>query len=299
MKVSNKIKIVVVGWGRMGMTHTSILGGLFPDKINFEIVEPNFYVRSILKNTLKYKCHNSINDVDLENSKVLITTPPSTHKFLTEYSLTNGASNIFVEKPFGLFDNKIINDDRISVGYVLRFTEVAQTLKNIIKEEGCESISINYNSNTIEKKPSGWRNGKYGGVISEMGSHLIDLLMYILNSDTFKIIDKKIFSVVSDVDDKLILKGLCNKSNIELTLNWVDKNQRKPVWFGNLVTEKRIIKFDQQSISCGFKHSQVNYYVRGRDFSSQMDHFFHNKKNIICNASQANNVHEIIKVIKN
>ena len=45
-----------------------------------------------------------------------------------------------------------------------------------------------------------------GGVISEMGSHLIDLLMYILNSNTFKIIDKKIFSVVSDVDDKLILK---------------------------------------------------------------------------------------------
>ena len=105
---------------------------------------------------------------------------PSTHKFLTEYSLTNGASNIFVEKPFGLFDNKIINDDRISVGYVLRFTEVAQTLKNIIKEEGCESISINHNSNTIEKKPSGWRNGKYGGVISEMGSHLIDLLMLFL-----------------------------------------------------------------------------------------------------------------------
>ena len=119
MKVSNKIKIVVVGWGRMGMTHTSILGGLFPDKINFEIVEPNFYVRSIFKNTLKYKCHNSINDVDLENSKVLITTPPSTHKFLTEYSLTNGASNIFVEKPFGLFDNKIINDDRISVDMFL------------------------------------------------------------------------------------------------------------------------------------------------------------------------------------
>ena len=293
-----KNNVVVVGWGRMGVTHTSIISGLYPEKFDFEVVEPNWKIRLLTQRTLGYRIYRDLKDVDLADKIVLITTPPHTHKGLCNQATEGGARAIFVEKPFGLFDNRVPESNLIAVGYVLRFTEVAQKLKSIIQEEGCESISLDYASHTLTKPPKGWRNSVHGGVLNEMGSHLIDLLFYLLGNQDLEVSESQIQSVISDVDDIVRVRGMLGESSVELNLNWVEHSCRKPVWSGRLVTREREVVFDQQSIEGGFKLSQVGYYVRGRDFSDQMRHFIEGDTSIRCDATQANKVHDAITKIK-
>jgi len=293
-----KEKIIVVGWGRMGITHTSILGGLYPGRFEFLIVEPDNRVRKIVKSTLGFACYKSIDEVLIDRARLIITTPPSAHSYLVEKAIEGGAHSMFVEKPFGLHDNRVGNNVNVYVGYVLRFSEVAQNLKKIITEEGCKELSLDYSSNTLSKKPQGWRNSAYGGVLNEMGSHLIDMILYLLGADNIQVKSKEISSVISDVDDIVSFSGKCGTTNVSLSLNWVNKEYRKPIWSGKLVTEKREITFDQQSLSIGFKPINVDYYVRGRDFSLQMKHFIEDNMSIFCNSIQANKVHDTISKIK-
>lgn len=296
--MSDKSKLVIVGWGRMGITHTSIISGLYPNKFDAFVVEPNKIVSRITRKTLGYHVVSEVNDIPLKDATVLITTPPSIHSSLCNNVLSSGARAVFVEKPFGLFDKRVKDDSRISVGYVLRFSEVAQKLKALIQEEGCNKISLDYSSHTLTKQPSGWRNSDYGGVLNEMGSHLIDLMLYLGGGQDLKILDSSIESVVSDVDDIVMVKGLLGNIEVELSLNWVNVDYRKPIWSGFVETSKRRVCFDQQSIDGGFEVASVDYYVRGRDFSLQMKHFIENDKSIICNSKEANRVHDVITKIK-
>ena len=291
-------RIIIIGWGRMGVTHTSIINGLYPNAFEFILVEPNSKVSRITRKTLGYKVVSDINEINVQDAVVLITTPPYIHSSLCDNALSRGARSVFVEKPFGLFDRRVANDQRISVGYVLRFSEVAQKLKSIIGKEGCVKISLDYSSHTLTKPPKGWRNTEYGGVLNEMGSHLIDLMLYLGGGQEFKVLNSSIQSVISEVDDIVSVKGLLGEIEVELSLNWVNPDFRKPVWSGYVETSKQTTRFDQQSIDGGFESASVDYYVRGRDFSLQMKHFIEQDKSIICNSKEANAVHDVITKIK-
>ena len=290
--------IIVIGWGRMGITHTSIINGLYPKSFDYTIVEPNKKVSIITRNTLGYKVVSDVNEITFKDAVVLITTPPFIHSSLCEDVLSRGARSVFIEKPCGLFDNRVKDDLRITVGYVLRFSEVTQRLKALIQAEGCTKIFLDYSSHTLTKAPKGWRNSKHGGVLNEMGSHLIDLMLYLGGGREFKVLSSSIQSVISEVDDIVLVKGLLGEIEVELSLNWVNPDYRKPVWSGFVETLKQTIRFDQQSIDGGFKAASVDFYVRGRDFSLQMKHFIENDKSIICNSEEANLVHEVITKIK-
>lgn len=291
-------RIVIIGWGRMGITHTSIINGLYPSKYQFILVEPDAKVSRITRKSLGYQVVSDVKKVFLNEAIVLIATPPSIHNSLCDFVLSRGARAVFVEKPFGLFDQRVKDDKRISVGYVLRFSEVAQKLKALIEVEGCTKICLDYSSYTLTKPPKGWRNSEHGGVLNEMGSHLIDLMLYLGGNKEFKILNSSIQSIVSEVDDIVMVKGLLGDIQIELSFNWVNSDYRKPVWSGFVETPKQTVCFDQQSIDGGFEAESVDYYVRGRDFSLQMKHFIENDKSIICNSKEANRVHDVITKIK-
>lgn len=282
----------------MGVTHTSILNGLYPGALTTYIVELNPVVRLITKRTLGYEISKSIEPKHFKDALVLITTPPGSHQELASIASEHGATSIFVEKPFGLYDKRVIANTKIKAGYVLRFTEVAQKLKEIIRTEGCRKISLEYNSFTLAKKPRGWRNGKYGGVLNEMGSHLIDLILHLTGKNEFSILKTSCKSVVTNQDDIVFTKGYIGEIEFDLSLNWVKKDCRKPVWSGKVTTERRDILFDQQSISTGFTPNQVDYYVRGREFSLQMKHFVQMDESVICSSVEANTVHDVIETIK-
>ena len=282
------MNILIYGFGRMGLTHFSILKGLNPE-LKFSIIEPNKILRLILKKNIDANFYSDDSNLKVAFDITLITTPPSIHLELFNKCLRRGDKKIFIEKPFGghsniNFDNTI-NFKQLYIGYVLRFNPCIQWVKSNISAENIHSIHGQYLSNTIESKPKGWRNGSFSGVLNEMGSHVIDLLQYIIGTNEMDVQTSKIESIISDVDD-IVDATLKTKNNLEVSiyLNWVKKEIRKPV-FGIDITLKDGSKYfiDQQQIK---KYSAsgeylskltitdlaqtVPFYLRGVDFTNQM-----------------------------
>ena len=272
----------------MGLTHFSILNGLNPD-LDFSVIEPNKILRKILQKNINAKFYADDSSLKQAFDITLITTPPSIHLQLLEKSINRGDKKIFVEKPFGGYTNTNLNNipesNSIHIGYVLRFNPCIQWVKTNINPLDIKSMHGQYLSNTIEKKPTGWRNGSFSGVLNEMGSHVIDLIQYIVGNDQMEVLSSKKESIVSDIDD-IVEATLKTKNDISISMyfNWVKKEVRKPV-FGIEIQMKDGYKYsiDQQQIN---KYSStgdfiekvavtdlakpVPFYLRGVDFTDQM-----------------------------
>ena len=281
-------KVLIYGFGRMGLTHFSILNGLNRD-LDFSVIEPNKVLRKILSKNINAKFYADDSSLQDGFDITLITTPPSIHLQLLERSISRGDRKIFIEKPFGGYTNTNLKHipslNSIYIGYVLRFNPCMQWVKTNISPQDIKSIHGQYLSNTIEKKPKGWRNGNFSGVLNEMGSHVIDLIQYIVGDDPMEVLSSKKESIISDIDD-IVEASLKTKGDIAVSMyfNWMKKDVRKPV-FGIEIEMKDGCKYsiDQQQVneynsngdfvgkvSVTDLAKTVPFYLRGVDFTDQM-----------------------------
>ena len=311
------MKILIYGFGRMGLTHFSILNSLNSD-VNFSVIEPNSILRAIVRKNIKVKFFKNDSNLNKPYDITLITTPPSIHLHLLNNCIKRGDKRIFVEKPFGGYTNvnigNIPNFKNINIGYVLRFNPCIQWVKKNINPKNIKSLNAQYLSNTIEKKPEGWRNGPYSGVLNEMGSHIIDLIYYIIGKDDeMKVVESRVQSKISDIDD-IVETTLLTKNSIEVSLyfNWIKKDIRKPIFRIHLlmkdgtkyiIDQQQINKLDKkdlliEKVSVTDLIKSVPYYLRGIDFTSQMMDLIGNQK-IIAKMDEALKVNSIMKKILN
>ena len=72
------MKVLIYGFGRMGLTHFSILNGL-NSEIDFSVVEPNKVLRTLLKKNINSKFYADDSTLKDPFDITLITTPPSLH----------------------------------------------------------------------------------------------------------------------------------------------------------------------------------------------------------------------------
>lgn len=307
-------KILIYGFGRMGLTHFSILNKLFDSK-EFHVVESDRKMRLLLGKNLNVHFHKDDQGLKEPFDLVVITTPPFVHVKLLENCLKRGDRKIFIEKPFGgHLNNEFIfnkNKSEVYVGYVLRFNPCIDWIKSNIDYSNIISISGEFLSNTISKRPNGWRNGPYSGVLNEMGSHLIDLLTYLINDSNITVEKSDYKSIYSDVEDILSAEMTSSKGiKISLYLDWVNKSVRKPVFSITItLSDGRYFIIDQQIIKAYDKSGSiietisvtslaetVPYYLRGIDFTKQMQCLIGSNSKL-ATASQALEVNKIMKKI--
>lgn len=296
----------------MGLTHYTILNTLLP-KSNFTFVEPNGKLRFLLKDNVECNIEPSDKNINQSFDLTLITSPPFAHTELLLKSINRNDKKIFVEKPFGGDMNYRFDIERnnVYVGYVLRHNPIISWIKNNIDFSNVVEVNANYLSNTLQKKPHGWRNGNYSGVLNEMGSHILDLCNYLFNIRNYKIVDKEIRSVISDVDDIVFLELESNSRKFKFNFNWVNTKIRKPSFSFDLkLNDQTEIFFDQQkieflknnqvikSLSVVDIASSVPFYLRGIDFTNQMLDLINDCK-LMTNISDALLVNNIIKTTKN
>ncbi len=304
--------ILLYGFGRMGLTHFAILNGLKSD-LHFSVLETNKKIVAILRknfpNVSFYTDENKLSYKPYDLT--LITTPPFIHKQLLSKVVERGDKRIFVEKPFGGHLNNSMDTilENVFIGYVLRFNPCIQWVKKNISQKDIVKAKGQYLSYTLDKKPKGWRNGEYSGVLNEMGSHILDLLNYLINLDGHKVLHASKKSVVSDVDDIVEAKLQVPGKEVELYLNWVNKNIRKPV-FGlelelrngqNIYIDQQIIRISEKGkiikqISVTDLVATVPFYLRGVDFTKQMEDLM-DSANTMCTMNEAIKVNQIIKDI--
>ena len=304
--------IIIYGFGRMGVTHYAILNGL-NSSLNFSVLETNKKLVAILKknfpNIAFYTEEEQIPSTPYD--LCLITAPPFIHTQLLEKAKERGDRKIFIEKPFGGHSNHEMKQlfEDVYIGYVLRFNPCIQWIKEHISPSEVIKAKGQYLSYTLNNKPKGWRNGEFSGVLNEMGSHVIDLLNYLLDLNQYTVESRSLRSIVSDVDDEVSVTLNSKGRSIELYFNWVKKEIRKPV-FGielelkdgrHVFVDQQVIRISQkgelvEQISVADLCVTVPFYLRGVDFTLQMqDLISHNKTN--CTMAEALKVNSMINDI--
>jgi len=305
----NKLRIAIIGMGRMGITHYSIINS-HPDVEIESIADPSALVSTLMKKYLPVKIFKDYNDLFEKTvpDAVLVCTPPSLH-FPVIQKAAEKSIPVFVEKPFTtkyreaselakLYQAKgIVNQ----VGYVNRYNDVFGKIKEFV-DKGVIGSVIRFKSEmfsatiTRTAKGNSWRslreNG--GGVVFEMASHAIDLVNYLLGK-LDKVIGTSLNFIYSKEAEDAVSSTFLYKDGKSGTIyiNWSDPSYRKPTnkieIFGDegkILGDQHTLKVflnkanDQYKLRKGWNtlyitdlFKPVPFYVRGNEFTRQLYHF--------------------------
>jgi predicted dehydrogenase len=306
---NSKIKIGIVGCGRMGITHYSIINS-FPEVEVTAVADPSAFVLTLIDKYLPVKTYRNYEDMfagsDLD--AVLVCTPPSLHYKILRKAAEKGIS-VFVEKPFttkysegselaGIFSSRrLVNQ----VGYVNRFNDVFMKTKQLL-DKGVIGKIIRFKSEmfscTITRPDgnSGWRTSHEsgGGAIFEMATHAIDLVNYLIGKPD-KVTGSSLNHIYSkNVEDAVSSTFLYNNGmSGTIFINWSDTSYRKPTnkieLFGDggkMIVDQHTLKIYLNKPDPGNHLLQgwntlyitdvftpVPFYVRGNEFTRQLGHF--------------------------
>ncbi|MBU0477570.1 Gfo/Idh/MocA family oxidoreductase [bacterium] len=190
------LRFGVVGFGKMGMLHTSILNSLKNVELAAIVDNSKLILSSIqtlMPHVKTYKDHkNMLMNENLDF--VVISTPVHTHTKIAIDCIENGC-HVFLEKPaaqnledfYTLREASLRNSDlMIITGYCYRYRSTFKKVKEIL-DSGLLGKIILFNgvmySSDIRKPERGWRFKKSesgGGVIIDSTSHVIDMLAWYL-----------------------------------------------------------------------------------------------------------------------
>lgn len=298
----------VIGFGRMGLTHYSILNN-HPDVQFVSVSDPSSFLR---KNINKHMGLESFEDgakmIDKMDLDFVIIAAPTAYHFDAIKQSTKNDVHMFVEKPFtlnpdqgrdviGMLDGKpLVNQ----VGYVIRFSDVFMKVKELLKAGTIgELLSFRmemHGPTLLKSSKSSWRTKRKqgGGCLYDFASHSVDLINYLVGTPK-QVTGSVLKSVYShDVEDAVYSTFLYSNSLSGLLIaNWSDASYRKPTYRvelfgreGKIVADLHAFKLYLNKDPGNGEFSQgwntryvtdfgdpVRFYVRGGEFTRQLDYF--------------------------
>jgi predicted dehydrogenase len=186
------LKVAVVGVGKMGLVHASIFNTL-PNVELVALCDKSTLIRKFCSKL--FSGVHIVDDVakmsDLDIDIVCVTTPiPSHYSIINSLWSTKKAPNMFVEKTLSssyLDSAKLCelarNSARVNmVGYMKRFAVTFIKAKELLGQGAIGSISSfeahAYSSDFFGLNNSSQVSSSRGGVLSDLGSHVIDLSLW-------------------------------------------------------------------------------------------------------------------------
>ena len=301
-------KIGLIGAGKMGISHLSILGA-HPEVEVVGVSDTSKMVLDVLKKYTKFSCYSDYNEM-LKLAKpdaVFVAVPTKYHASMVKKILEDGI-HVFVEKPLCLTtedgkqlieladEKNLINQ----VGYHNKFVGTFHEVKRIIDAgflgEIFHFIGESYGPVVTQKKQNNWRSDpeEGGGCLMDYASHVIDLINYILGpiEHVRGSILKSFYS--KNVEDSVFsFLELENKVSGLLSVNWSDETYRKMSTSitingskGKIICDANELKIYFKTDECPLNYSKgwnvknvteltptVDFYLRGEEYSAQIDYF--------------------------
>jgi predicted dehydrogenase len=188
-----RLRIGIVGLGKMGLLHASILN-TFPNIQLVGLCEKSNLVIRIAKKIFKEpKVINDINDFSpLKPDAIFVTTPIPSHfticKNILESNITN---NLFVEKTLTakyaeskqLYEIAENSGGTNMVGYMKRFNVVFQKAYELLAANTLGKLeyfsAYAYSSDFASTQTVSGISANRGGVLSDLGGHIVDLALWL------------------------------------------------------------------------------------------------------------------------
>jgi len=301
------IKVALIGAGKMGISHLSILGA-HPEVDVVGVCDTSKIVNDFLSRYGKFNCFTDYKKMfsEVKPEAVVVAVPTKFHYSIIKDLLGNGV-HIFAEKPFCLTsaqgeelvalaaEKKIINQ----VGYHNKFIGTFKEVKNIVKSGVLgvihHFVAESYGPVVTKPKQETWRSdpAEGGGCLLDYASHVIDLINDILapvNAVKGSVLDSIYSNNVEDAVYSLmqLSNGVCGV----LSVNWSDETYRKMSTTVTVIGTKGKIVSDASELKVYLKDDtlenyskgwnvkyitdltdEVDFYLRGEEYSAQLDYF--------------------------
>ncbi len=302
------IRIGVVGLGKMGISHCAIANA-HPEAKLVSVCDTSNLMLSVFKKYTDVACYKNYKKMINEQSldALIVATPTKLHAPIVNYALERHI-HVFCEKPFSLSQEEgqamveaaemhsMVNQ----VGYHNRFIGTFRKAKRLIEKNVIGEIyhvtGEAYGPVVLQAKGLTWRSDKKegGGCLYDYASHVINLMEFMVGKPerVAGTVMKKIYS--NGVDDA-VYSTLFFEKNIsgQLSVNWSDETYRKMSTQITLMGKKGKIICDAQECKLYLKGKEsvdglrpgwniqyitdttnpVWYYLRGEEYSSQLDYF--------------------------
>jgi predicted dehydrogenase len=303
------LRAAIIGLGKMGLSHQSMVN-VHPQIDLRAVCDTSSYVLDVLS---KYTGVRTYTDTQKLLSQeeldcVFVATPSRYHAEIVESALNRGL-HVFCEKPFALDPaggyhladlaerKNLINQ----VGYHYRFVAAFAEAKRLLDENIIGALhhlrAQAYGPVVLRPKGSTWRSQKSegGGCLYDYSCHAIDLLNYLVGrpQSVSGSVMNGVFS--SDVDDEIYSTLQFSKGFYgQLATNWSDESYRKmsvkiDIWGANgrISVDRQEVQVFLRSVPKGVEGyvpgwnvryttdltKPVWFYVRGEEYSAQIDHF--------------------------
>ena len=259
-----KLRFGVVGLGKMGLLHTSILN-VFPEVELVALCEKSALMNRLFKKLFSTKSIRVVNDIERLNGlnldAVYVTTPISSHSFIIKKLWSEKVTrNIFVEKT--LASNYAQSNELCEiaekvggitmVGYMKRFSVVFGKAKELLSRGvlgepqffRSYAFSSDFLGLTKESKSSASR----GGALSDLGCHVIDLTQWLLGplsvSDVSSVVKNEAGSETSVSFAAITSNGLAGSFDVSQSM----PNYRMPEFGLSIKCSRGIIEVNDDRI---------------------------------------------------
>ena len=301
----------IIGLGKMGLSHQSIANA-HPEIELKAVCDTSSYVLDILAKYTGVKTYTDYKKMFTEEALdcVFVATPSRYHAEVVTAALERGL-HVFCEKPFALDPNSgyrlaalaeskgLVNQ----VGYHYRFIAAFNEAKRLLDQKvigKLHHVRVEaYGPVVLRPKGSTWRSQKSegGGCLFDYSCHAIDLVNYLVGRpiSVSGTVLNSVFS--SDVDDEIYSTFQFGEGFYgQLATNWSDESFRKMSVKLSFWGDNGRINVDRQELQIyirtlpesleGFETgwntrytteltAPVWFYVRGEEYSAQIDHFVH------------------------
>lgn len=321
-----KARVAIVGLGKMGLLHASILNTL-PNVELIALCEQNPLIRRFCKKI--FKGINVVADVqelsDLDLDAVYVTTPVFSHFPIIKAIYTGRiARNVLVEKPLASsyaeaeeLCNLANNQGGINmVGYNRRFAVTFRKAKQILDEGALQAPvffeGYAYSSDFVGVK-AGSKTLSRGGVLRDLACHVVDLALWFFGKLEVK--NAELESVIGTGSEDSAYFGVRTPGGLEgeFKSSWCMNNYRLPE-IGLIIKgpkgtmrvneDKVELKLNSGGSFLWYKHDlgdNVFFFLGGAEYSRE-DEFFINSilgnSNAEPSFETASKVEEVIDQVK-
>lgn len=303
------VKVAVVGLGKMGISHLSMVRAL-PGVEVVGIVDATTYLLGVLKKYTGLATYTSLDKLLAAEKPdaAIIATPSKLHYPMVKQLLEAGVS-VFCEKPFTL--SSVEGDELVAlakakglvtqVGYHNRFVGAFGEVKRLLDAGAIGEVSHGLAEayGPVVLKPQGgtWRSksAEGGGCLYDYAAHPLNLINWylgepqgvggtVLNSVFSAEIDDEVSSTLYYPDGK----------TVSVSVNWSDESVRKmttriTLWGtgGRIFADRQEVQVylrEDTVIPEGYQAGwnvryttelteQVDFYLRGEEYTAQLAHF--------------------------
>ena len=257
-----KLRVAVVGLGKMGLLHASILNVL-PNVELTALCDKSTLIRKFTKRIFN-KVH-VVDDVeklsDLDLDVVYVTTPIFSHSLVAKNVYLRGiARNVFVEKTLASSYDEAKELCELAksfgginmVGYMKRFIVTFRKAKELLDQETLGEVTsfdaYAYSSDFLGIKKSSKASSSRGGVLEDSGCHVVDLALWFFGD--LQIDSAKIESLTDGYSEDSAYFRV-KKSNAlvgEFNVSWCMENYRLPEFLLLIKGSKGIMRVNDDKL---------------------------------------------------